>query len=58
MPETQDFRIKHVLLTHFGQFPQDKSFIKNVRFEILLLVLENSYLEEMVRNGFTIFLCF
>ena len=52
MPETQGFRIKRVLFTHFGQFPQDKSFIKNVRFCILLVVLGNTYLEEIIRNGF------
>ena len=52
MPETQGFRIKRVLFTHFGQFPQDKSFIKNVRFCILLVVLGNTYLEEMIRSGF------
>ena len=28
MPETLVFRIKRVLLTYFGQFPQDKSFMK------------------------------
>ena len=51
MPEIQGFRTKGVLFTHFGQFPQEKSFIKNVRFCILLVVLENTYLEEIIRNG-------
>ena len=44
-----------VLLTHFGPFAQDMSFISNVRFGILLEVLENTYLEQMVQNGFTRF---
>ena len=46
MPKTQ---------AHFGQFPQDKSFIKCTFFLTLLVVLENTYLEEMVQNGFTFF---
>ena len=50
MPETQGFRIKQLLFTHFG--PQDKSFMKNVLFLILLVVLGNNYLEEMIQNGF------
>ena len=49
------FRICLVLLTQFRPFAQDKSFIKYFRFCILLVALENSYLEKMVRNGFTNF---
>ena len=49
-------RIMSVLLTHFRPFAQDWSFIKCFWFWILLVVLENTYLEEMVGNGFSIFL--
>ena len=31
----------------------DKFFIKNVRFGILSVVLENTYMEEMIRNEIT-----
>ena len=51
MPESQGFIIKGVLFTHIGQFPQDKSFIKNLQFCILFVVLGNTYLEEIIRNG-------
>ena len=49
------FRITSVLLTHFRPFAQEKYFIKGFCFWILLLVFENTYLEEMVRNGLTNF---
>ena len=45
-------------MTHFRPFVQDKSFIKFVRFWILLIVLENTYLVQMAENGFTIFCIF
>ena len=35
MPKTQGFRIIQVLLTHFGQFPQDILF-KKIKFLFLL----------------------
>ena len=49
------FRIFSVLSTKFRNFVQDKSFIKCFWFWILLVVLENIYLEEMVEKGFTNF---
>ena len=44
-------------MTHFGPFAQDKSFIKYLGFLILLLVLENTYLEQMARNALQFFFC-
>ena len=49
------FRTIYALLTHFWQFSQDRSLILFFWFKILLVVLENIYLEQMEGNEFMIF---
>ena len=42
-------------MTHLLPFAQDKPFIKCLWFWNLLVVIENTYLEQMAENEFTSF---